>query len=823
MGGNKAYCCKIPSLVANLDKCYWHPVYHIYQECKNKDDVKMTWSRDDGHPNFPSLYCCPKKVADQFENCHWEGEGGKCSRNTCAYKEVQLLRKYSGEGTSCFPWDRQRAFCCTQKGGKSPFDGSGLDIPLSHLFPEPPTGDLVDVRHELLTDHTFGGKSTGKKANNPNENTFQFHVLASPKAIQTTLRKRDGSDWDVYNCNDAVTEGEHTVNMICTNPGENGNCNDIHLGHGAPGTIIELPEGCGPGRYAVVKELKPANNQTYPPHLNKRDFGDEAPVVHELTFDYDFQRVPRDLGDTQIRIDFSNRKGYWDEVVKAAASGSRKRRKRSLDEFEGNHKRWLEEEWRDDMHFGAHDTEQLHKRWFGDEAVEWLRKLTDAKMNAEIHHDVDISANVILMDQTWECKLGEADVLGRFRSSVGLNVAASASFGVTIIAKFPFTDLSNSYVYYKTKGDITAHFMAEAFGQIKYETEEKEVLNLDTFPGATFKIPGIVTIGPAFKLYMKGDLEISAAAELDVSMVIAEWDIRQVFPEHSQFAPEHIDKHKTKRSAGLFPERLPTFDLSIRAHGHITAHMEPTFQFGIDFAKEWAVEKATIALVADGSVTVHADAQYELAKDGVCPFKYGIDAEVSLRAEAHAPEAFGWQKFEMNIMDPHGVQVLPERCIGEQNNVLRRDIGELALPMNSSLATYEDNPNRLQKRMQSYGPLFRIPPVKCGCKDDGPGGQCSAGQPLFPELNDENNIDSDIMARGLSSDFEPEADLEDWEAEDDEYASLERRAGTTGISSGRSISNVCGPNSLSYKTRRYLSSTGMLRVHHSVSCFSIQS
>lgn len=29
----------------------------------------------------------------------------------------------------------------------------------------------------------------------------------------------------------------------------------------------------------------------------------------------------------------------------------------------GSHRRWLEEEWRDDLHFGALNTEDLHKRW----------------------------------------------------------------------------------------------------------------------------------------------------------------------------------------------------------------------------------------------------------------------------------------------------------------------------------------------------------------------------------------------------------------------------------------------------------------------------
>jgi chitinase len=78
-----------------------------------------------------------------------------------------------------------------------------------------------------------------------------------------------------------------------------------------------------------------------------------------ISFDYDFRRVPRDVGETQMRLDFSNEEGYWDKVVDKAAGT---KRKRSLDDVGGNHKRWLEETWREDYHSGL--SEELHKRWF---------------------------------------------------------------------------------------------------------------------------------------------------------------------------------------------------------------------------------------------------------------------------------------------------------------------------------------------------------------------------------------------------------------------------------------------------------------------------
>lgn len=203
-----------------------------------------------------------------------------------------------------------------------------MPVPLDYLFKNPPTGDEVGVKFRLDVDDTYGGRVTQGTQDDPNDASFGFVVLASPEAIQVSVDKRDGSHWDVFGCNDAVTEGEHTVQMVCTDDSEMSNCYKIGLGRGVPGTILEMPEGCGPGRYAVAKDMKPSENQTVPAHVAKRS-KIANPLVFDLTFDYDFTRVPRDLGDTQIRIDYSNEEGYWNEIVNKA--GEKRKAKRSLE------------------------------------------------------------------------------------------------------------------------------------------------------------------------------------------------------------------------------------------------------------------------------------------------------------------------------------------------------------------------------------------------------------------------------------------------------------------------------------------------------------
>lgn len=86
----------------------------------------------------------------------------------------------------------------------------------------------------------------------------------------------------------------------------------------------------------------------------------------DLTFDYDFHRVPRDMGDTLLWIDFSNEPEYLDRVVDEPAR-RKKVKRRGLNGVSGSHKRWLEEEWRKDAHLSNLAPEELHRRWFGEQ------------------------------------------------------------------------------------------------------------------------------------------------------------------------------------------------------------------------------------------------------------------------------------------------------------------------------------------------------------------------------------------------------------------------------------------------------------------------
>lgn len=210
-------------------------------------------------------------------------------------------------------------------------------------------------------------------ADDPNDASFGFFVITSPSEVQVSLDKKDGSPWEVFDCFNAQSEDEQTVRMICDEvDSPSSRCNDIHKGHGVEGTIVEMPAGCGPGRYAVVKSMGVAKNQSIPHHLQNQGLRNST-TVYDLTFDYNFRRVSQDFGESQMRIDFSNEPGYWDKIVDRP--GQKKKKRSQVDEFKRDRKRWMENEWRDSYHFGALARDDLHRRWFGSDVLNWLAEL----------------------------------------------------------------------------------------------------------------------------------------------------------------------------------------------------------------------------------------------------------------------------------------------------------------------------------------------------------------------------------------------------------------------------------------------------------------
>ncbi|KAJ1325255.1 chitinase [Microdochium nivale] len=709
------------------------------------------------------LYCCPENELDKWKNCGWYGKPGSCFDGHCPdMKSVQLTDSFFGGGETCgIRFERRRTFCCESDG-----EPLFLPVPLKNLFEHPPSGGS-DTDFSLETD-----KSSANGDTDPNEAAFQFVVLVSPEELQVSLDKRDGSHWDVFDCHDSVTEGEHTVRMVCTDYTADSNCGKIGLGHGVPGTIVQMPKGCGPGKYAVAKSMVPSPGDDHTNLLPRRlaDLAPLKPVVYDFTFDYEFQRVPRDLGNTQMRIDFSNQDDYWNTIV--AGSVNKKRdlgldgegaamRRRTLDDVGGNHVRWLEEEFRDDFHLNKIDKRDLHERWFGKSVIEWLVQLVKPEITREFKHIYDDTVTAKLVDDRWDCTKDNVRYDGHILAQALLNVKVESSFGFTLIvsdlSRSPL-NLDQSYLTFYNKGEITGVITLEAVARVSYE-KRMEILNIP-FPGASFKIPGIATIGPQLTVEGSIDAALAMAGVVETKLQIAKWEVRQVLPANDGYKPELINDSKTdlQQTGDFSGIKRPEFYAGVAVSGDVTAKLSAAAEFGVRFDPRWKTAPIAAAVVGEASVMTKLKAG--ASTTGTCPFTYGVDVGARLFAKV---SGFGWTSGDYNLTPEWKKNVIAMNSCPDLGPIpVKRDLSPIeegnfsvvsaAYSSNSLPAPYKSrgvasgNPHHrrsaITKRGGVYGPAFSLPvgtwfcPPPTGNAATGKA-DCSVvedyGQPELPE------------------------------------------------------------------------------------------
>ncbi|KAF0317756.1 glycosyl hydrolases family 18 protein, partial [Colletotrichum asianum] len=506
----------------------------------------------------------PEKEVEKWKNCAWYGKPGNCFDGYCPDMETVQITD-----------SRVRTFCCES-------DGEPLILPmdLKNLFEHPPKGGS-NTDFTLETD-----KTSANGDDDPNEAAFQFVVLVSPEALQISLDKRDGSHWDVFDCHDSISEGEHTIG----------------LGHGVPGTILQMPRGCGPGKYAVAKSMAPALGRDHakllPRHLSY--LAGLEPVVYDLTFDYDFSRDD-----------------YWDNIVAG----------RTLHDVGGNLVRWLEEEFRDDFHLDMIASRDLHEWWFGKSILEWLAALVKPEIKRDFEH--------------------------KYNDGAVLDIEVESSFGFTLILESLTLPLKlvNSYLTFYNKGKVTDVVILEALARVTYE-KTKVILNL-LFPGASFKIPGIATIGPQLTVEGSIDASLGMAGVIETKLEIAKWEARQVLHDASAYKPDLIDNSKPSldRTGDFSGIQKPEVYAGVKASGDVTFKLSAAAEFVVRFVERWDVPPAAAAVVGEVSLTTKF--AVVISTTGACPFTYSLDVGARLFARATAPDSFGtgWSGGEVDLTD----------------------------------------------------------------------------------------------------------------------------------------------------------------------------
>ncbi|KAH8895448.1 glycoside hydrolase [Thozetella sp. PMI_491] len=513
------YCCA----QEREDTCKWSGV------CTGQDDViscpdgmepldggsnlAIREGKCDIFDNKWDVLCCEKEVKPQ---CRWVADENNNCAAECDSDEVNWGRHFYGGGKQCedprypsnqfyqygYPSQGQsgRLLCCKRDSVRA--DVKKLPVPLEYLFDETIETDEdqefdidVDVEHDHQDQH-------------PNANSFGWHIMSGPPDQLSNINKRDGSHWEVYGCDPARHEGVQSARLVCTRD-KNHNCDDIRMG-GVADTILEMPTNCGPGKYAMAISLEPMHEASFDktmPRLVKRDLPPNA-VVYNLTFDYGFHRLQgRADNNVKLRIDYSNAKDYWNQVVDIEHEVNR--------DHGGDWKSYLDHSYRMERRDTPEEERHiLEQRWYTAKLVDWIARLGSVQKEVDVL-DKKIEKTFIykILDEKRSCMISEnvqATVEADLHAKVHAEIQTSGV--LTIIGNMnDMTSFKHSYVNFRNKGGITASLIFHAYGELRIPYKEQTLLGFAPI-GASFKVPGVVTIGPEMKLVASVEGKVSVEA-----------------------------------------------------------------------------------------------------------------------------------------------------------------------------------------------------------------------------------------------------------------------------------------------------------------------
>jgi len=161
-----------------------------------------------------------------------------------------------------------------------------------------------------------------------------------------------------------------------------------------------------------------------------------------------------------------------------------------------------------------HELHKLHERWFSITLDNWITKMKDVETNHTLlRHEVNDIYEYTLFNERRDCQLtpGVPTTLSA-KLKVATNIKMQTSAQLTLIGSLgDLSSFKQSHVTLRNKGFITVLLDFEAFGQLRFGSLENEILNVAPL-GASISIPGIVTIGPQFKIKvgLEGVMEVHA-------------------------------------------------------------------------------------------------------------------------------------------------------------------------------------------------------------------------------------------------------------------------------------------------------------------------
>ncbi|KAH8738309.1 hypothetical protein BGZ61DRAFT_583252 [Ilyonectria robusta] len=639
--GTKKYCCPANNGNRAVASCGWVSK----DTCPNERPQKLYSHTDseqlDGETVFGTrTLCCPDEPT--FEHCTWHGDVGACTNNFCPKSKIQVARSNSRPGGRC-NFGRKAVLCCDPPTG----DDAILPVALEDLFPYDIPATDKPVYHEAIDNYSDAFPKNWDGEDDPNEQPFAWIVMVGSEKDVQSLRKRDGSHLELFDCPDPAKD-DFTIQKlkaVCMVEGQDGNCEDLMLGS-VKGTIARLPEDCGKDEWVRVVSFEAIEDHPVPSHLEKR--APENAKVYRLEYDYKFHELRADGGEVFVRADASTHPGYWDEIVASKTGKGISRR---------DPKNWREDEmsWFRERGFVG---DAVQERGESSSLNWWLEKfkaLLKAHDNYGVHKLFDYKQ--VLYSATKSCPgLGDASLEARLEG----RVETTFDYGISVIGTLKNFNFDQSYAYFHVHDfNMSTMSVVDAYAKIQMQTQKLPILGwLDLF-GGNFNVKGLLEVGPFFDIQAQLRAALTLSGQARAGLTFRSRGLSWMYPQG-------MNEWPTKDLLTTYePEILlsPKTEVSVKAKGDLTVAINPAL--GFELKVTWndnnlVNNDVRLNFETNYTFTVTAETGNAATCDGLL---MGVDLGYGLAIDMSKPIP-GWKQTDTHhtIISPRSVQLAETQC-----------------------------------------------------------------------------------------------------------------------------------------------------------------
>ncbi|KAI0757750.1 hypothetical protein C8Q80DRAFT_1091869 [Daedaleopsis nitida] len=342
--------------------------------------------------------------------------------------------------------------------------------------------------------------------------------------------------WQILDCDPASAEQE--IRLVCVDVDKG--CDHVTQ-NGAEGTVVRVPNSCGPMPFAVVSGIREHENQTIPASTLKRVKRGTDPTVKGIKLTTNFTAVdPQTHGNVTFFL-----------------IGS------SLPGVAGN------------FTVPPPDATALTKRGLSNWAGEALFSIGKFNHTLQGSSPLSVDKTATLFDETFNCSAAGnlATFSGEAKVILDGKVDGQVSYGVVAAGSIIPPKLSEFGLFVGLDSTITGTLGLDT--TVTGSIDSPKVPLFETgLPLLDF--PKIFSVGPTFSVYAQATATLDAHLNFDVGLAYNIAGAQLFFPPNTNSAP----------SGGGFTPGNSSLKLSVSpnvtSNGQVAAHLIPTLAFGLD-------------------------------------------------------------------------------------------------------------------------------------------------------------------------------------------------------------------------------------------------